>query len=201
MLFATVFALAIALGAARSALQVPADWADSAEASFLTSQERREWKRLKTDDAREAFVRDYWRRRDPSADTEPNEFQEQVFARIRDADERFSSRNQPGSRTARGAVFVVMGAPSLVRATSGPLDSAPRQELPGVVTLPRGALDSNGWEEWVYDREHHAAVLKTLSLPVVELSFIVERGRDQLQRPGVFGAYRETIARSTILRP
>ncbi len=147
MLLATVFALAIALGATRSAMQVPADWADGAEASFLTSQERGEWKRLKTDDAREAFVRDYWRRRDPSADTELNEFQEQVFARIRDADERFSSRNQPGSRTARGAVFIVMGAPSVVRGTSGPLDSVPRQELPGVVTLPRAALDSNGWED------------------------------------------------------
>jgi GWxTD domain-containing protein len=198
---ATLLAVALALAAANSPVEVPDNWADTAEASFLTPNERRTWKLLDSDVAREEFKRNYWRRRDPTPGTDRNEFQEEILARIRTADERFGTGDGPGSRTARGAVYVMLGPPAIVRGTSGPLDTAPRQELPGLVTLPRAALDATGWEEWTYDREHHARLLKVLRRSVLEIAFVVERGRDQLQKPGVFAAYREALARHSIVSP
>jgi GWxTD domain-containing protein len=176
------------------------DWIESAEASFLTRDERRAWTSLGSDEAREEFKRRYWRRRDPTPATDRNEFQELILERVRVADERFGGGNQPGSRTARGAVYVVLGPPAIVRQTAGPLDTRPRQEMPGIVTLPRTALDTTGWEAWVYNREHNADVLKVLRRPEVEIAFVVEASRrDRLQRPGDFAAYREALARHSIV--
>jgi GWxTD domain-containing protein len=198
----TLAVLALGVLTASSPLPAPGeDWADTPEASFLTKEERGAWKGLATVDAREEFKRNYWRRRDPNPDTDVNEFQEEILARIKAADARFSTPDRPGSRTARGAVYVVLGPPAVVRSTSGPLETAPRQEMPGLSPLPRTALHSTGWEEWGYDRQRNAGLLKVLRRPFVEISFVVERGRDQVQKPGVFAGYREAIARSTIVRP
>lgn len=167
----------------------------------MTADERREWKRLDTSEAREEFKRTYWKRRDPAPETERNEFQDDVLSRIKEADERFSSSTQKGSLTARGQVYVVLGPPAVVRGTGGPLSTAPRTEFPGRSTLPRAALDTTTWEEWVYEGERHRALLTILRRPFVEIAFIVERGRDQIQKPGVFAGYRETVARHSIVRP
>jgi GWxTD domain-containing protein len=178
------------------------DWIELPEASFLTREERRAWDALGSNEARAEFRQAYWRRRDPTPDTDGNEFQELILERIRVADERFGGGNQPGSRTSRGAVYVVLGPPAIVRQTAGPLDTRPRQEFPGTVTLPRSALDTTGWEAWVYSREHNADLLKVLRRPEVEVAFVVEAsGHDRLQRPGLFAVYRDALARSSIVNP
>ena len=198
---AALCSFALAVSALGAAAQGTDDWALGAEASFLTREERRRWNALPSDAAREEFRRAYWQRRDPTPGTDVNEFQEMVLARIRAADERFGTGDLPGSRTARGVVCVVLGPPAVIRATAGPLDMTPRRELPGTTTLPRTALDTTGWEEWIYNREQNGELLKVLRRPIVEIAFVVERGADRLQKPGIFAAYREAIARSTIARP
>ena len=178
-----------------------ADWGRTAEASFMTADERGAWKGLDSPEAREDFKRAYWKRRDPTPDTERNEFQEEVRSRVREADELFGSQNQQGSLTARGQVYVVFGPPAVVRGTGAPLTTAPRTEFPGRSTLPRAALDTTTWEEWVYEGERNRELLKVLGRPFVEIAFIVERGRDQIQKSGVFAGYREMVARRSILQP
>jgi GWxTD domain-containing protein len=183
------------------ASQAPEDWSKTAEASFMTAEERRAWGRLDSPAARDDFKRAYWQRRDPTPGTERNEFQEEVVARVRVADERFGSPTQAGSQTARGLVYVVLGPPAVIRGTGGPLDTRPRTEFPGRSTLPRTALDTTTWEEWVYEGEHNRELLKIVGRPFVEIAFVVERGRDQIQRAGVFAGYREAVARRSIVRP
>src|SRR5919106_1800247 len=96
-------AVAFALLAPSSPIQVADDWAATPEASFLTPEERRIWKTLDSAERREEFQRNYWRRRDPTPDTGRNEFEEEILARIRAADDRFGTPDRRGSRTARGA--------------------------------------------------------------------------------------------------
>src|SRR5438034_6515582 len=68
-----LFSLVLIVGLTSVAGPVPAeDWSASPEAYFLTSQERQEWKSLRSDEAREQFQREYWRRRDPTPGTERN---------------------------------------------------------------------------------------------------------------------------------
>ena len=200
MVIAASLCIALTWLAAPMLAQPADDWSKSAEASLMTRDERRAWQRLDTAAAQEEFKRAYWQRRDPTPDTERNEFQEEILARVRRADEHFGSSNVAGSQTARGLVFVVLGPPAVVRGTSGPLDTAPRAEFPGRSTLPRAALDTTTWEEWVYEGQHNRELLKIVGRPFVQLAFAVERGRDQLQRPGVFDHYRETVARRSIVR-
>src|SRR5206468_8108257 len=95
------------------------DWSSSPEAYFLTTEERLEWKTLTTEEARTQFRTDYWQRRDPTPGTDRNEFQELVLSRIRAADARFAIGKTPGSRTARGRVFIVLGPPALQRQPAG----------------------------------------------------------------------------------
>jgi hypothetical protein len=51
-------------------------WLTSDVAYILTDEERRAWKNLATGDEREAFVEQFWLRRDPTPDTVENEYKE-----------------------------------------------------------------------------------------------------------------------------
>jgi len=178
------------------------DWAGTAAAVFLTSDERRTWQRLSSDDDREQFKAEYWRRRDSSPQTPVNEFQALIQNRIDAADRQFAIAPTAGSRTARGRVFVLLGPAAVERIVSGPLESAPRMEG-ALVVLPRAALDAREWHVWVYDRESHSDLMKMLGRRDLELSFIVAPGRaDELQSGALLSRVREEVASSSIvLRP
>ena len=166
----------------------------------MTSEERQAWKNLPSDEAREQFRREYWRRRDPTPGTERNEFQERVLARIKAADAQFTIGKTPGSRTARGLVFIVLGQPAVQRQTIGPLKTAPEMIAPGRIGIPSEAFENREWHTWVYDRENAPDLLKTLNLPALEVAFIVEPGRrDELQNSSRFNSWREIVARRSIV--
>src|SRR5258706_9060736 len=89
------------------------DWAKSPEAYFLTPSEREEWAAVKSDEEAEKFIASYWAKRDPTPGTTQNEFKDGVMRRIAAADEQFKARRYAkGSESARGHVFVVLGAPN-----------------------------------------------------------------------------------------
>jgi GWxTD domain-containing protein len=153
---------------------------------------------LRSSDLQEQFKAAYWRRRNPTPDTEDNKFRQLVAQRIRVADERYTLGKTAGSRTARGLVFIVLGSPSVEKQTMGPLNSAPEENFPGHVTLPREAWERREWHAWVYEPDRLPAYLG--AQPTLEISFIVEPGvRDEIQRPQVFGRLRDLVARHSIV--
>src|SRR6266850_8594976 len=52
------------------------DWLEKDVAYIITDEERKAFKKLQTDDERERFIEEFWRRRDPDPDTDENEFKE-----------------------------------------------------------------------------------------------------------------------------
>ena len=188
------------LGSLAVVNQAAQDWSASAEAYFLTRQEQQEWRKLHSDDDRERFKTSYWRRRDPTTETERNEFQELVFARIRTADSRFAVGKTPGSRTGRGMAFIVLGPPATERQTIGPLKTAPQVIVPGRIGIPPEAFETSEWHTWVYERETAADLLKVLGVPLLEIAFIVEPGRrDEIQNASRFERWKEILARHSIV--
>ncbi|NWG12631.1 MAG: GWxTD domain-containing protein [Acidobacteria bacterium] len=78
---------------------------------YIISQEEREvFQRLKTDEERDAFIEQFWMRRDPDPSTPFNEFKEEHYRRLRFANEQFTA-GKPGWRTDRGRIYIKFGPP------------------------------------------------------------------------------------------
>ncbi len=77
---------------------------------IITSEERRAFLALPAG-AREAFVEDFWKRRDPTPTTEVNEFKAEYFNRIGQANHLFSGGGAPGWLQDRGRIYITLGPP------------------------------------------------------------------------------------------
>src|SRR5882724_414893 len=86
------------------------DWLEKDVAYIITDEERKAFKKLQTDDERERFIEEFWRRRDPDPDTDENEFKEEYYERVAYANEHFSS-GIPGWKSDRGRIWIMYGKP------------------------------------------------------------------------------------------
>src|SRR5256714_4738073 len=86
------------------------DWLDKDVTYIITVEERKAFKKLATDDERERFIEEFWRRRDPDPDTDENEFKEEYYERIAYANEHFAS-GIPGWKSDRGRIWIMYGKP------------------------------------------------------------------------------------------
>ncbi len=89
------------------------DWLEKDVAYIITDEERKAFKKLETDDERERFIEEFWRRRDPDPDTDENEFREEYYERIAYANEHYAS-GIPGWKTDRGRIYITWGKPDEV---------------------------------------------------------------------------------------
>src|SRR5215467_1941574 len=85
-------------------------WVDQDVTYIITAEERAAWKRLKTDEEREAFIESFWLRRDPTPDTIDNEYRDEHYERIAYANEHYAS-GIPGWKTDRGRIYIMYGKP------------------------------------------------------------------------------------------
>ena len=77
---------------------------------IITADERKAFLAL-APEAREDFIADFWRRRDPSPKTEENEFKIEYFKRIDQSNRLFSGGASPGWLQDRGRVWITLGPP------------------------------------------------------------------------------------------
>lgn len=80
---------------------------------IITKEEERAFLALQTDEERENFIENFWRRRDPNPDTEENEYREEYYERIAYANEKFTS-GIPGWKTDRGRIYIAWGKPDSI---------------------------------------------------------------------------------------
>ncbi|HEX4823209.1 MAG TPA: GWxTD domain-containing protein [Candidatus Polarisedimenticolaceae bacterium] len=114
-------------------------WLDGPVHYVITPQEIKDWKALKTDADRVAFVERFWRRRDPTPDTLSNEYRQLFWTRVREANDKFQDSSKPGWMTDRGKIYILYGAPDDVR-------DDPNAKVDSTKT------DSAGLIRWVYNR-------------------------------------------------
>lgn len=180
------------------------DWAASPEAYFLTREERSEWKALESRDSRQRFVERYWLKRDPTPGTAKNEFQELIHSRIKTADARFKIDKTPGSRTARGLVFIVLGTPARFQDELAPRPVADAPRRFGVGVTPVALVEGNETTStWSYDPDRTPRILEVIKRSSLQIRIVVEPSRhlDAIQDPGLFNDIKETVARTSIVNP
>lgn len=76
----------------------------------VTPEERKTFLAL-APEAREAFIEDFWKRRDPTPTTETNEYRIEYYNRIERANRLFSGGGAPGWLQDRGRVYITLGPP------------------------------------------------------------------------------------------
>lgn len=77
---------------------------------ILTSDERKELKKLKQS-AKENFFKKAWARRDPKPDTKVNELMDEYYGRVSFTEENFSRGTSGGWRSDMGMIFILFGKP------------------------------------------------------------------------------------------
>ena len=83
-------------------------WLSEDVAWIITDEERKAFMLLSNDEERDSFIEAFWQRRDPTPDTEENEFKEEHYRRIAYANEHFAA-GIPGWKTDRGHMYIVFG--------------------------------------------------------------------------------------------
>jgi GWxTD domain-containing protein len=114
-------------------------WLDGPVRYIASPDEIKDFKRLKDDHDRAAFVEKFWRRRDPSPPTLVNEYRQLFWERVKEADEKFLDSAAPGWKTDRGKIYILHGPPEEVR------------EDPNMRT-ESGDAASSGLIRWTYAR-------------------------------------------------
>ena len=128
----------------RKELETPyKKWLSEDVAYIITDEERQAFKHLSTDEEREQFIEQFWLRRDPTPDTQENEFKEEHYRRIAYANERFAS-GIPGWKADRGRIYI----------TYGPADEVESHPSGGNYERPSeeggGTTSTYPFEKWRY---------------------------------------------------
>ncbi len=100
--------------------------------------------------ARPRFIQEFWERRDPTPETEDNEFRIAYYARIEEANRLFRGA-RPGWLTDRGRAFVLFGPPN--ERQTNPMGGAPIDPYTDpreIVGTRRVAVGEKATEVWVY---------------------------------------------------
>jgi GWxTD domain-containing protein len=83
-------------------------WLDEDVRWIITDEEKSAFTQLSNDEERDQFIEAFWQRRDPTPDTEENEFKEEHYRRIAYANEHFAA-GIPGWKSDRGRMYIVFG--------------------------------------------------------------------------------------------
>ncbi|GAB4243413.1 MAG: hypothetical protein Kow00109_19180 [Acidobacteriota bacterium] len=94
-------------------------WLEEDVAYLITEEERDVFLALSTDEERERFIEEFWRRRDPDPRTPENEFKTEHYRRIAYANEHFTAA-VPGWQSDRGRIYIIHGPPDAVEKHPGP---------------------------------------------------------------------------------
>ncbi|MCC6392743.1 MAG: GWxTD domain-containing protein [Bryobacterales bacterium] len=128
----------------RKELETPyRKWLNEDVGYIISDEERKAFRNLNTDEEREQFIEQFWLRRDPTPDTQENEFKEEHYRRIAYTNERFAS-GIPGWKTDRGRIYITFGPPDEIEShPSGGTYERPYEEGGGTTsTYP--------FEQWRY---------------------------------------------------
>ncbi len=128
----------------RKELETPyKKWLTEDVTYIITDEERAAFHRLNTDEEREQFIEQFWLRRDPTPDTQENEYKEEHYRRIAYANERFAS-GIPGWKTDRGRIYITFGPPDEIEShPSGGSYQRPYEE-------GGGETSTYPFEKWRY---------------------------------------------------
>ena len=118
-------------------------WLNDEVPYIISDEERKAFMSLANDEERDAFIEQFWQRRNPDPDSPENTYREEHYRRIAYANEHFAA-GKPGWKTDRGHIYIAYGpADSIDSHPSGGTYERPMEEGGGTTsTFP--------FEQWHY---------------------------------------------------
>jgi GWxTD domain-containing protein len=118
-------------------------WLNQEVTYIISDEERKAFTSLSNDEERDAFIENFWLRRNPSPDSPENEFREEHYRRIQYANDHFAA-GKPGWKTDRGHIYIAFGKPDDIEAhpSGGSYDRTPEEGGGTTTTFP--------FETWHY---------------------------------------------------
>ena len=112
-------------------------WLSEEVPYIITDRERAAFKKLSTDDEREAFIENFWERCNPKPGSPENEFKEEYYRRIAYANEHYAS-GIPGWKTDRGRIYIMYGPPDEIdsHGSGGPYKRSDSEGVGETYTFP-----------------------------------------------------------------
>lgn len=204
-LSAVALFLTVAVNGFAAMSKTYADWGKGAFQHLMTSDERKQWSAIQTDEQAKQFIDLFWARRDPTPATPENEFRTAMEERAAVADTRFSTSKVKGSATDRGKVFVALGSPTKIRRTG----SEPKNTIqtPGGVGGEESenvqSLQSYSPKElWQYEQGQTKI---DLGQPLAEFAFIDQYASNDWKMERVprtdYTSIFDRVARSHLTQP
>ncbi len=86
-------------------------WLNEDVGYIISNEERMAFSSLRTDPERDAFIEQFWLRRDPTPGTFENEFKNEHYRRIGYTNGKFMSASRAGWQTDRGRIYIMYGPP------------------------------------------------------------------------------------------
>jgi len=90
-------------------------WLDQDVRWIITPEERKAFLELSNDEERDAFIEQFWRRRNPDPNSNDNSYREEIYRRIAYANDHFAA-GEPGWMTDRGHIYIAWGPPNSIDA-------------------------------------------------------------------------------------
>ena len=78
---------------------------------IITKSELKKFKSLRTQEERNIFLKDFWKKRDPTPQTAVNEFKIQHESRVNYCNDNFTTGLKEGASTDMGRVYILFGPP------------------------------------------------------------------------------------------
>ncbi|NLT67342.1 MAG: GWxTD domain-containing protein [Acidobacteria bacterium] len=140
-------------------------WLEEDVVWIISEEEKATFKALQNDEEREAFIEQFWLRRNPDPRSSTNAFKEEHYRRIAYANERFHS-GIPGWKTDRGRIYIMFGPPDQKedRPTGGTYDRPLHEGGGRTTTFP--------FEKWWY--RHIDGIGDDIEIEFVDSSFTGE---------------------------
>jgi GWxTD domain-containing protein len=88
-------------------------WLNEEVPYIITDQERKAFLSLSNDEERDAFIEQFWARRNPDPNSPENSYREEHYRRIAYANEHFAA-GKPGWKTDRGHIYIAFGPPDSI---------------------------------------------------------------------------------------
>src|SRR6266516_2339481 len=84
-----------------------AKWLNEDVVYIITNEEKKDFQKLASNEARDKFIEEFWELRNPIRGSKENSFKEQHFRRVAEANETFGRQsNTPGWMTDMGRTWI-----------------------------------------------------------------------------------------------